>query len=94
MGKVDKVGKKIRKKEQGDKQEKEGNLSGGKVSGRQRRQSLKTLSLTLDNIQALKSFSTSDYERSQQLPQWFEKMLGKPNRQVITMTTEDMFENF
>jgi hypothetical protein len=81
-------------KEQGNKQEKGGNLSGGKASGRQRQQSLKTLSLTLDNIQALKSFSTSDYERSQQLPQWFEKMLGKPNRQVITMTTEDMFENF
>ena len=81
-------------KEQGDKQEKEGNLSGEKVSGRQRRQSLKTLPLTLDNIQALKSFSTSDYERSQQLPQWFEKMLGKPNRQVITMTTEDLIENF
>ena len=80
--------------EQGDKQEKEGNLSGGKVSGRQRRQSLKTLPLTLDNIQALKSFSTSDYERSQQLPRWFEKMLGKPNRQVTTMTTEDLFENF
>ena len=79
-------------KEPGGKQNKENHLSGEKDSGKQMRQSLKTLSLTLDNIQALNSLGTNDYESSQQLPQWFEKMLGKSNRQVITMTTEDLFE--
>ena len=80
-------------KESEGKRDKENHLSGEKATGGQMRQSLKTLSLTLDNIQALKSFGTNDYESSQQLPQWFEKMLGKSNRQVITMTTEDLFEN-
>jgi len=80
-------------KEQGGKQDKENHLSEEKASDRQMLQSLKTLPLTLDNIQALKSFGINDYESSQQLPQWFEKILGKSNRQVITMTTEDLFEN-